>query len=173
MKKLLLILLMLPMAAMAQNDNSKKQSDFQGWKMNDCLIYGLKELAKGEEGVVKGAAQGRITPTTKTIYIARQSWLKDAPETNANGVVFKYVDIDSNIKNIAAEVEQKTAAVYYVSPFELKTNMSELWIFPIDIKKNKKKYTQEYSTTGYKMSFFFNYDPPTYEFRGTDAVVLE
>ena len=172
MKQVLFILLLLPLAAMAQNDNSKKQSDFTGWKMNDCLVYGLKELAKGENGVLKGAAAGRITPNTKVIYIANQSWLKDVPDT-VNGIVYKYVDIDSNIKTIAAQVEMKEAAVFYVSPFELKTNMSELWIFPIDIKKQKRKYVQEYPATGYKMSFFFNYDPPTYEFRGTDAVVLE
>lgn len=172
MKKLLFALLMFPFMAMAQDDHKTKQSDFQGWKIVDCQKYGIAELAKGDNGVLVNVAKRRITPQTKNIYIAKQTWLKNLPDT-ANGMQVKYVDIDSNAKEIYTEVKEGTAVVFYMSPFELKSNMCEMWLFPIDITKKGRKYKQEYSTTAYKMNFFFNYDPPVYEYRGTDAVVLE
>jgi len=169
MKRLLFALIFLPFAVTAQDPNAGKEPAFEGWKISDCQKYALREITKGEKGELKGATAGRVTPTTKTIYIAKQTWLQEVPDT-ANGFTFRYVDIDSNAKMIAEEVKKGTAAVYYISPFELKTNICEMWIFPIDMKKKGK---QEFSTTAYKMNFFFNYDPPKYEYRGTDAVVLE
>lgn len=169
MKQLLFALLMFPLLASAQSD--KKMSDFQGVQMSDCIKYSVKELARGEKGVLTQATAGRVTPQTKTIYIARQTWLKDMPESY-NGITLKYVDIDSNIQAIAEDVQNNKAAVFLVGNFEPKSNMSELWVFPIELKKVKKKYEKEFLPTAYKMHFFFAYDPPSYEYRGTDAVAL-
>ncbi len=172
MKSILFALLLLPFAAGAQE--GKAVTDFEGWKISDCQAYTLKELTKGANGEMKGAAKGRITENTKTIYIAKQSWLQEIKDTTFNGIAIKQVDIDSNLKMLAEEVKNGTAAIYYISPFELKSPMCEMWIFPIDIAKGfMSKAKQEYASTVYRVNFFFNYDPPKYEYRGTDAVVLE
>lgn len=172
MKSILFALLLLPFAASAQE--GKAVTDFEGWKISDCQTYTLKELTKGANGEMKGAAKGRINENTKTIYIAKQSWLQEIKDTAYNGIAIKQVDIDSNIKMLGEEVKNGTAAIYYISPFELKSPMCEMWVFPIDIEKGfMSKAKQEYATTAYRVNFFFNYDPPKYEYRGTDAVILE
>lgn len=174
MKRLLFALLLLPFAVSAQQDKANADPTFEGWKISDCQTYTLKELTEGANGEMKGAAKGRITENTKTIYIAKQSWLQEIKDTSFNGIAIKQVDIDSNLKMLAEEVKNGTAAIYYISPFELKSPMCEMWIFPIDIEKGfMSKAKQEYASTVYRVNFFFNYDPPKYEYRGTDAVVLE
>ena len=61
---------------------------------------------------------------------------------------------------LGEEVKNGTAAIYYISPFELKSPMCEMWVFPIDIEKGfMSKAKQEYATTAYRVNFFFNYDP--------------
>ncbi len=174
MKRLLFALLLLPFAVSAQQDKTNADPTFEGWKISDCQAYTLKELTEGTKGEMKGAAKGRINETTKTIYIAKQTWLQEIRDTTFNGIAIKQVDIDSNLKMLAEEVKNGTAAIYYISPFELKSPMCEMWIFPIDIEKGfMSKAKQEYASTVYRVNFFFNYDPPKYEYRGTDAVVLE
>ena len=171
-KNILFALLLLPFAAVAQQD--KAVTDFEGWKIRDCQIYTLKELTKGANGEMKAVAKGRVSETTKTIYIAKQAWLQEIKDTSFNGIAIKQVDIDSNLKMLAEEVKNGTAAVYYISPFELKSPMCEMWIFPINIEKGfMSKAKQEYATTVYRVNFFFNYDPPKYEYRGVDTVELE
>jgi hypothetical protein len=173
MKRLLLALL-LPFAVSAQQDKTNADPSFEGWKISDCQVYALNQLTKGANGELKGAAKGRISENTKTIYIAKQTWLQEIRDTTFNGITIKQVNIDSNLKMLAEEVKNGTAAIYYISPFELKSPMCEMWIFPIDIEKGfMSKAKQEYATTVFRMNFFFNYDPPKYEYRGTDAVVLE
>ncbi|MCB0696513.1 MAG: hypothetical protein KDC07_04065 [Chitinophagaceae bacterium] len=169
MKQLLFALLFLPCVVSAQDEKTSKERPFEGWQISDCQKYAINQLAKGTEGELKAAAEGRIVEGTKTIYIAKQKWLQNVPDTS-NGYNIVYIDIDSNGKMLAEEVKKNHAAVYYISPFEMRSNMCEMWVFPIEMKKKGK---QEYSTTAYKMNFFFNYDPPKYEYRGTDAVVLE
>lgn len=173
MKQLLFALLLLPVMASAQPGSSTKQSDFEGWQISDCQRYALSELTKADKGVISNVAANRVTAGTKTIYIAKQKWLQELRDTTLNGIAIKFVDIDSNGKNIAKDIKENSAAVYYISPFELKSNICEMWLFPIEVVKKKGKFTQEYATTVYKMNFFFNYDPPVYEYRGTDAVALE
>lgn len=174
MKRLLFTILFLPFVTTAQQDKTTTEPQFEGWKISDCQAYALKELAKGANGELKGAAQGRINENTKTIYIAKQTWLQEIRDTTFNGIAIKQVDIDSNIKMLADEVKNGSAAIFYVSPFELKAPMCEMWIFPIEIKKGfLSKAEQQYATTVYRVNFFFNYDPPKYEYRGTDTVVLE
>ena len=165
MKQLLFALLFIPCAAFAQNG----ATEFEGWQISDCQKYAINELTKGDKGELRSAAAGRITEGTKTIYIAKQTWLQNLPDT-ANGYNIVYINIDSNSKMIYNDIKKNNAAVYYISPFEVRSNMCEMWVFPIEVKKKGK---QEYATTVYKMNFFFNYDPPKYEYRGTDAVVLE
>ena len=173
MKKLLFAILFLPLVTTAQQDTNTG-SKFEGWKISDCQAYALQELAKGANGELKSVAQGRINEKTKTIYLAKQTWLQEIHDTTFNGIAIKQVDIDSNIKMLTDEVKDGTAAIYYISPFELKAPMCEMWIFPVDIKKGfLSKAEQQYATTVYRVNFFFNYDPPKYEYRGTDAVVLE
>lgn len=167
MKSVLFLLLFLPLAVFAQEAKTDSVQ-FEGWVIADCQKFALSELTKGAKGELKDAAAGRITENTKTIYIARQKWLQNMPDT-MNGFNIKYVDIDSNLKMLATEVKKNGAAVYYISPFEIKTNMCEMWIFPIEVKKKSR----EYNSTVYKMNFFFNYDPPKYQYRGTEKVVLE
>lgn len=168
MKQLLCALLLLPCMAFAQEDKSEAKTDFEGWQISDCQKYAINELTKAG-GELRNAAQGRIVEGTKTIYIAKQTWLQNLPDT-ANGYNIVYINIDSSGKMISNDVKKNNAAVYYISPFEMRSNMCEMWIFPIDMKKKGK---QEFSTTAYKMNFFFNYDPPKYEYRGTDAVLLD
>ncbi len=172
MRSILFALMLLPFASTAQQ--GKAVTDFEGWKIIDCQTYIVQELAKGAEGEMKGAAKGRISENTKTIYIAKQKWLQELKDTNFNGIAIKQVDIEPNLKMLAEEVKNGTAAVYYMSSFELKSPMCEMWVFPIDIEKGfMSKVKQEYSSTVYRTNFFFNYDPPKYEYRGTDAVMLE
>lgn len=173
MKQLLFALLLLPAMAAAQPGGSTKQSDFEGWKISDCQYYAISELAKADKGVMSAVAANRVLPTTKTIYIAKRKWLQEVHDTTFNGIAIKLVDVDSNIKTIASDVRENGAAVYYISPFEPKATTCEMWVFPIDVTKSKKKPEGQFATTVYKMNFFFNYDPPVYEYHGTDAVVLE
>lgn len=165
MKKLLFVLLMLPFAAFSQVNSDS--ADFEGWVIPDCQKFAIRQLTRMDKGVLKDAAAGRITANTKTIYIAKQKWLSGIPDT-LGGMNIKFIDIDSNLAMLANEVKKNGAAVYYISPFEVKSTMCEMWIFPVDIKKKSK----EFSTTAYKMNFFFNYDPPKYQYRGTEKVVL-
>lgn len=171
-KNILFALLLLPFAAGAQQ--GKAVTDFEGWKISDCQTYTLKELTKGAEGEMKAPAKGRVSENTKTIYIAKQTWLQEIRDTTFNGIAIKQVDIDSNLKMLAEEVKNGTAAIYYISPFELKSPMCEMWLFPINIEKGfMSKAKQEYASTVYRVNFFFNYDPPKYEYRGVDTVELE
>lgn len=174
MKKMLFALLLLPLATLAQeNDNvSDEERPFEGWQIKDCQKYALEQLSLGAAGNLKDATEGRITAETKTVYIAKQTWLKDMDDT-LNNVVFRFVDIPSNLDDIAKDVKKNNAAVYYLSPFEMKSTICEMWLFPIDVKKGIGKAKQEYSTTAYRMKFFFNYDPPKYEYRGTEKVEVE
>ena len=109
--RLLLAMFFLPFAVIAQDATQGQTPAFEGWKIGDCQAFALQELAKADKGELKAATTGRITPTTKTIYIAKQTWLQEVPDT-ANGITFRYVNIDSNAKMIAEEVKKGTAAVY-------------------------------------------------------------
>lgn len=168
MKKMLFALLLLPITVFSQTE----PQPFEGWKIKDCQEHTLKLLTEGVKGDLKGAAEGRITDKTKTIYVAKQTWLKEAPDT-VNGIHIKYVDLAENLNEIAKDVKQNDAAVYYISPFEMKANMCEMYIFPIDVKKGLGKAKQEYSTTSYKTNYFFNYDPPKYVYKGVEAIVVD
>lgn len=172
MKKTLFALLMLPLVTFAQDKKNGEKKPFEGWKISDCQKYALQELTKGDKGELKAAANGHITPETKTIYIAKQKWLQNLPDT-VNGIQIKYIDINNNLNDIAKDVKKNHAAVYYVSPFEMKSTICEMWLFPVEVKKGLGKAKQEYSTTAYKMNFFFNYDPPKYEYRGAETVEVE
>lgn len=173
MKHFILGLLFLPLTVFAQQENTA-DPDFEGWQIKDCQAFALKELTKGENGKLSTVAKGRVSEKTKTIYLARQTWLQEIKDTVFNGIAIKQVDIDENIKTLADDVKNGTAAIFYISPFELKAPQCEMWIFPVDVnKKFMGKAEQQYATTVYRMNFFFNYDPPKYEYRGMDTVVLE
>lgn len=174
MKKLLFVLLMLPVVAFSQDkqDKTEEERPFEGWQIKDCQKYALQEIARAAEGEFKDATNGRVTENTRTIYIAQQKWLQNLNDT-INGIEIKFVDIPANLNDIAKDVKQNDAAVFYISPFEVKATICEMWIFPIDVKKGLGKAKQEYSPTAYKMKFFFNYDPPKYEYRGVEAVTME
>lgn len=170
MKRMLFMVMLLPLAVLGQDKTAEQE--WEGWKIADCNEHAIMELMKGAKGDLSGASEGRITENTKTIYIAKQTWLQNMPDS-LNGIHIKYVDIPDNLNEIAKDVKNNDAAVYYISPFEMKSTMCELWVFPIDVKKGMGKAKQEYSTTSYKMNYFFNYDPPKYVYKGTESVTVE
>lgn len=170
MKRMLsIILLLLPVTTFCQTETEEKP--FETWSIKGCQEYVISELIKAENGKMKDAAKGRVTNTTKTIYITKQAWLQDLPDT-INGVSIKYVDIDDDATTIAKDVKANDAAVYYISPLEMKVGMGEMWLFPIDVTKGMGKAKINYSSTAYKIKYFFNYDPPKYEYRGVDTIEL-
>lgn len=173
MKKMLFVLLLLPLAAFSQDKKDSDVPAFEGWQIKDCQVFALDQLTQVENGVLAMGTKGRITPKTKTIYISKQKWLQNLPDT-MNGYEIKYVDIPANVDEIAKDVKKNDAAVYYLSPFEMKSTICEMWVFPVNVKKGTfGAAKQEYCTTSYLMKFFFNYDPPKYEFRGVDAVMMD
>ncbi len=172
MKKWLLLLAFIPFIATAQ----EKETDslkWEGWLISDCQGFVLNQLAKGDNGELKAVADGRVTENTKTIYIVKKNYLQKVPDT-ANGITFKYVDVDSNLKEITEDVKKNDAAIFHISAFNLDSKECTIWVMPIDIsKKGMFGSKKEYATTTGTVKFFFNYDPPKYYYRGVEVIELK
>lgn len=169
MKKLIFLLILLPFAAMAQTGNAgEEESKFTGYDTKACQRYMLSEMTQ-PDGELKAVTHGLITPETKTIYLSKQTYLKDINDTTINGIAIKQIDVDSSIDFLQKEVKHNHAAVFYVSHFMFQSPNSEMWVIPIYIKKSLFKTKKEYSDTGCKMKFFFHYDPPRHIYKGTDV----
>lgn len=173
MKQWLFLLAFIPFLATAQ----EKQTDsleWEGWFISDCQTFVLNQITKADKGELSKLTDGRVTENTKTIYIVKKSYLQKVPDTAENGIIFKYVNVDSNLKVIAEDVKKNDAAIYFISSFNLDSKLCTIWVMPIDIvKKGMFGQKKEYAKTVGTVNFFFNYDPPKYYYRGVDIVQLD
>lgn len=172
MKKLLLLLLIFPLATIvygAEEDSVKK---WEGSFIKDCHKFAIEELTLGNKGELSAIASSRVTANTKTIYISKQRYLQDIPDT-INGIRIVQIAVDSNLKMLGKTSKNNEAAVYYISSFELNSQLSSIWVMPIDVKCGLFGTKMEYGEDVCKMNFFFHYDPPKYYYKGTNVETLE
>lgn len=172
MKKLLLLAFILPVFAYAQENMDTTVKKWEGMNIKECQEFFLSELIKKDGDVYPILGKGRITPQTKTIYIANQPYLKDAPQ-KVEGVNIQYIDIDSNLKWLCKEVKKNDAAVFYLSNFQMDAKMSEMYLFPITVKSGLFGSKMEYEEESAKINFFYDYDPPRFHYRGVEAISLD
>ena len=149
----------------ADKDSVKK---WEGMMIHHCQQFTLEELTSKDGDLYKKLGSKYIHPETKVIYISRQAYLQKVPDT-VNGYTLKYIDLDSNVKWLGKEIKNNHAAVFYLSNFELNSTLSRIYVFPIEVKKNKKQYADPAAI----MNFFFNYEPTKYVYKGVELVGLD
>ncbi|MCB0699433.1 MAG: hypothetical protein H6551_12645 [Chitinophagales bacterium] len=172
MKQMLLMFLLLPALAMAQDKQEKKHKDWDGWMIKDCQNFAISELTAKDGEAYKEIGADYINENTKVIYISRQPYLKDKEILDTlNGYAIKFIDVDSNYKWLAKEIKEG-AAVYYMTNLHMDANVSDIYIFPITIKTGMFGAKKEYATKSVRLKFFYNYDPPKFEYKGLEVVDL-
>ncbi len=165
MKRLLFLLVLLPQVLLAQDEQP-----FEGFKIKDCYDYVSQELAK-PNGILHNVTKGSVTNNTKTIYISKQDYLGELPDT-ANGKMIKQIDVQANMKTIAKEVKKGDAAVFHITNMILRPDTCDIWVFPMELQSSMFKSEVKYSEKGCKAKFFFNQAPPKFIFRRVDCQEL-
>lgn len=166
MKRLIFALILIPQFIFAQEE----KKPFEGFEVKNCYQYVASELCKAD-GIFNTLTNGKVSKVTKTIYINKQSFLVEMPES-ANGVAIKQIDIQENVKELAKEVKSGEAAIFHITEMTLRPDTCDIWVFPMDIKKSMFKTEVEYSAQGCKAKFFFNQAPPKFIFRKVDCAEL-
>ena len=166
MKRMLFALLFLPNILSAQT----KEQPYESYDMEGCIKYAIRQMTD-TDGVLKDMVKNHIGDNTKTIYIAKQSYLKNMPDT-ANGYKLVYTDIEENSKDIYKEQKEGTAAVFFLSEMIIKADTSDIWIFPVTIEKKGFKTVSNYATQTSTIHFIFNAAPPKFIFTGAEEHML-
>lgn len=176
MKRILFALLLFPLAGYTQTTDVMEGSNnkkWEGMKIKDCQEFVLNELADPNGEFYNELGKGRITNKTRTIYIAEQAYLKEAPDSTANGINIEYIKVDSNSKWLCTEIDKKDAAVYYMSNLHMDAAISEIYIFPISVKSGLfKKPETVYEEKSLRVKFQYKYDPPRFHYMGYEVVDL-
>lgn len=149
MKKLFLLLLLLPVIGHAQVIDSRATMDIYG-----CQVYTLKAFIKGTSGL-DGMHKKMIGKKTKTVYVSKQPHTTAMPEV-LEGMAVKYINIAENAAMLQKEVQNKTGAVVYLSPLSLGNDTCQLWLMPISFKKEGNVVEAEYNERGCEVFFYFN-----------------
>lgn len=166
MKRLIFSLILIPQVLFAQEEGKT----FEGFEVKNCYQYVAKELCK-TDGIFNSLTKNSISEATKTIYINKQGFLVELPET-ANGIAIKQIDVAENMKTLAKEVKSGEAAIFHVTEMVLRPDTCDIWVFPMEVKKSMFKTEVSYSEQGCKAKFFFNQAPPKFIFRNVDCAKL-
>lgn len=145
MKWLLPLLLLYPCLSNAQVDTGCKMD------MYGCYVYSLKALVNGNSGL-KHAHELQFKKKTTILYIPKRFYTTALPET-LEGVMVRYIDLDTEKDKIYDDVNSKKAALYYLSELNVTAMMCDLWILPIGLKKESGSVTVDYSELGCHLFF--------------------
>lgn len=166
MKRLIFALILIPQFIFAQEE----EQPFEGFEVKNCYQYVAKELCK-TDGIFNSLTKNKVKKSTKTIYINKQNFLVEMPETS-NGIAIRQIDVMENMKTLAQEVKSGEAAIFHITEMTLRPDTCDIWVFPMDVKKSMFKTEVEYSDQGCKAKFFFNQAPPKFIFRNVDCAKL-
>ncbi|MBN8671109.1 MAG: hypothetical protein J0L80_10520 [Chitinophagales bacterium] len=149
MKRLLLLLGLLPIGATAQMKSSDCQLDIYG-----CYVYSLKAFAKGSDGLAKFRKQ--ILPAKTTdVYISKQYFTVNLPES-AEGINYHYEDISEQTAELYKQQQSKKAICMYMTDLAIGADTCHLWMMPVNLVKQGNEIEMDYPSKGCKLNFVVN-----------------
>ena len=149
MKKLLLLLGLLPVVASAQMKNSDCQLDIYG-----CYVYSLKAFAKGSDGLAKFRKQ-LLPAKTTDVYISKQYFTVNLPE-QAEGLNYHYEDISEQIAPLYKLQQSKKAICMYMTELTIGVDTCHLWMMHVTLIKQDTEIEMDYPSKGCKLNFVVN-----------------
>lgn len=145
MKRLLLLLGLLPFATFAQTQKDCTMD------MYGCYVYALNAFAKGSDGLAKMRKQ--VLPAKATdVYIAKQYYTVNLPEKHEN-ITYHFENIGEQATELYTLQQSKKATCIYMTDLSIASDTCRLWLIPIHLTQKGKDIEIEYPGKGCKLNF--------------------
>jgi len=145
MKNWLLVLVFLPAFSFAQTDTSCTMD------MYGCYVYAIKSLLNGSSGLAE-LHKSFFKKNTTVLYIPKRFYTAGLPE-KIEGYKIQYIDLDAEKLKIYEAVNNKSAALFYMSELNVTASMCDLWIMPVTLEKNNNQVEANYAELGSHLLF--------------------
>ncbi len=161
-----LFILFTPLLATAQA--TKGPTD--AYRIYQCERYIVEQIAKKQHGLLDTFSRQIVTPTTKTIYVVKTSYIRNLPDT-VNGYHIRLVDVDSMAKTMYRELKDESSVLLYLTDGLNLYEQYTIWVMPVSLEKKGRRYLRKYELTP-SCKVIFNYTSGTGLFSLTNVEYL-
>lgn len=144
MKKLFVLLALLPFAAFGQKTDC--QLDIYG-----CYVNTINALAKGTDGLANLHKQ-IAGSKTNDIYVTKQYFTINLPE-KVDKLNIHYEDINEQATELYKQQQAKKTGLAYMTELTITSDTCYLWVMPVQLIKVDGQIEPDYPNKGCRMNF--------------------